>query len=269
MANTGVGVAELGGRGGFCGVVGDDEEGRVFREDLRRINVPLVSEVHEGETGTCTVMITPDAQRTMMTHLGVAAELGPGDVDSQAVSQSKFLLVEGYLLPHERSLEATFQAINVATATGVQVVLTVSDPFVIQNCGRLIWELLDGPVDIILLNELEGRALTGLEDPLDCAREIHRHSVDVALTLGARGSVLMHDGECSIQEVVPVDAVDTTGAGDMYAAGLLYGLSHGWGWAQSGRLGSRAAAKQILTFGSRLSEPLTPEEVRALSGDSA
>ena len=185
VANTVVGVAELGGRGAFSGIVGADEEGRVFREDLKRIDVPLVSKTHEGETGTCTVMITPDAQRTMMTHLGVASDFGPDDVDPEAVSQSRFLLAEGYLLPHQRSREATLRAFEVAAENDVQVALTVSDPFVIHTCEDLLWELMEGFVDLLLLNDLEGRTLTGLEDPLACAREIHRHGGDVALTLGS------------------------------------------------------------------------------------
>lgn len=267
VANTVVGVAGLGGTGGFCGVVGDDAEGDFFREDLESVNVPLLSQFHRGETGTCTVMITHDAQRTMMTHLGIAAELGPDDVDPDAVSRAKFLFVEGYLLPHESSLDASMKAFTVAKESGVQVALAVSDPFVIQSCQDLLWELIEGPVDILFLNDLEGRVLTGLEDPLECAREIHRHSVDVALTVGPKGSVLMNQGECSVLDVVPVEAVDTTGAGDMYAAGLIYGLAQGWSWPQAGRLGSQVAAKLISAMGSRLLEPLSPEEIKGLAGD--
>lgn len=267
VANTVVGVAGLGGSGGFCGVVGDDSEGGFFREDLKHVNVPLLSQAHVGETGTCTVMITHDAQRTMMTHLGVAADLGPEDVDPDAISRARYLLVEGYLLPHQTSLNASLEAFSVAKETGVQVALAVSDPFVIRSCRDLLWELIEGPVDLLFLNELEGRILTGLDDPMDCAREIHRHSVDVALTVGPEGSILMSNGEGFRLDVVPVEAVDTTGAGDMYAAGLLYGLSRGWSWRQAGRLGSQVAAKLISAMGSRLLEPLSPDEIRALAGD--
>ncbi len=267
VANTVVGVAGLGGSGGFCGVVGADKDGSFFREDLKGVNVPLLSQAHRGETGTCTVMITHDAQRTMMTHLGIAAELGPDDVDPDFISLAKYLLVEGYLLPHEGSREASLKAFTVARESGVQVALAVSDPFVVQSCRDLLWELIEGPVDLLFLNDLEGRVLTGLEDPLDCAKEIHRHGVDVSLTSGPKGSVLMSRGECSVLEVVPVEAVDTTGAGDMYAAGLLYGLTQGWSWLQAGRLGSHVAAKSISSMGSRLLEPLTPGELRTLAGD--
>ena len=267
MANTVVGVAGLGGRGGFLGKVGPDEDGAFFREDLGRVDVPLLCEAGPGQTGTCTVMITQDAQRTMMTHLGIAAELGHEDVDPEAIAQAKYLLVEGYLLPHERSLEATLEAIAVAKASDVNVALAVSDPFVIENCRNLLWELIEGPVDLLLLNDLEGQVLTGLDNPLECAREIHRHSADVVLTLGPEGSVLMNRGEASVIQVVPVEAVDTTGAGDMYAAGLLYGLTHGWSWPKAGRLGSHVAAKLISAMGSRLVKPLSEEEMAALAAD--
>jgi sugar/nucleoside kinase (ribokinase family) len=203
----------------------------------------------------------------MMTHLGIAADLGPDDVAPDAISRARYLLVEGYLLPHQNSLDASLKAFSVAKESGVQVALAVSDPFVIQSCRDLLWELIEGPVDLLFLNELEGRILTDLEDPLDCAKEIHRHSVDVALTVGPEGSILVSGGECMVMDVVPVEAVDTTGAGDMYAAGLLYGLARGWSWPQAGRLGSQVSARLISAMGSRLLEPLTPEEIRALAGN--
>lgn len=267
VANTVVGVAGLGGRGGFCGKVGIDEEGVFFRRDLEKLDVPLLCRSGPGHTGTCTVMITHDAQRTMMTHLGISADLGPEDIDPDAIAGAKYLFVEGYLLPHSRTLEASMAAITVAKETGVKVALAVSDPFVIRTCRELLWELIEGPVDLLFLNELEGSVLTGLDDPLACAREIHDHSADVALTLGPEGSVLMARGESAVIQVVPVEAVDTTGAGDMYAAGLLFGLTHGWGWPGAGRLGSHVAAKLISAMGARLLKPLSEEEIAGIAAD--
>jgi sugar/nucleoside kinase (ribokinase family) len=267
VANTVVGVAGLGGSGGFFGKVGLDEEGVFFRKDLERLEIPLLSKAGPGHTGTCTVMITHDAQRTMMTHLGISADLGPEDIEQDAVSRAKYLLVEGYLLPHERTLEAALEAISMAKKSGVKVALAVSDPFVIKNCRDLLWELIEGPVDLLFLNDLEGWVLTGLDDPLECAREIHRHSADVALTLGPEGSVLLNEGESSVIQVVPVEAVDTTGAGDMYAAGLLYGLTQGWSWPRAGRLGSHVASRLISAMGSRLLQPLTEKEMKKLAAD--
>ncbi len=267
VANTVVGMAGLGGSGGFCGKVGLDEEGVFFRKDLEKLDVPLLTRSGPGHTGTCTVMITHDPQRTMMTHLGISADLGPEDVDPKAISRAKYLFVEGYLLPHPRTLEASFKAISVAKENGVKVALAVSDPFVVKKCRDLLWELIEGPVDLLFLNELEGSALTGSDDPLECAREIHGHSTDVALTLGPKGSVLMNQGESSVIQVVPVEAVDTTGAGDMYAAGLLFGLTHGWSWPGAGRLGSHVAAKLISAMGARLLKPLSEEEMAGLAAD--
>jgi sugar/nucleoside kinase (ribokinase family) len=267
VANTVVGVAGLGGRGGFVGKVGQDEEGIFFRRDLARLDVPLMCKAGPGLTGTCTVMITHDAQRTMMTHLGISAELGPEDIDEEAVSRTRYLLVEGYLLPDARTQEASLRAIELAKGAGAQVALTASDPFVIKECRSLLWELVEGPVDLLFLNGLEGWVLTGQEDPVDCAREIHSHSADVALTLGPDGSVLLSQGELTVIRVVPVEAVDTTGAGDIYAAGLLFGLTHGWSWPRAGRLASHVAAKLISAMGSRLLKPLTEEELARIAAE--
>jgi len=265
VANTVVGLARLGGSGGFIGKVGPDLDGDFFREDLGRVRVPLLCDPGESQTGTCTVMITQDAQRTMMTHLGVAEGLGCRDVDPAAISQARYLLVEGYLLPHEESLEATLSAISAAVENQVRVALTVSDPFVVEKCGDLLWKRIEGPVDLLIRNDVEGRILTGRDEAVAAAREIHRHSADVAITMGSAGSALLSGGECHRVQVVPVEAVDTTGAGDMYAAGLLFGLTRGWGWMKAGRLGSQLASKLISAMGSRLAEPLTEEEMIRLT----
>jgi sugar/nucleoside kinase (ribokinase family) len=264
VANTVAGVASIGGSGGFCGKVGTDQEGAFFRQDLTEIGVPLLCDPGPGPTGTCTVMITRDGQRTMMTHLGVSGELGPGDLDRDAIARAKYLLLEGYLLPHPESLEASLEAISVAKDSGAKVALSVSDPFIVERRRDLLWELIEGPVDLLLLNAVEAEALTGLKDPEQSAREIHLHSPDVALTNGAMGSFLASRGEVFLVEVVPLEAVDTTGAGDMYAAGLLFGLTHNLTWAQSGHLGSHLASRLINEMGSRLKTRVTAEEISGI-----
>ena len=264
-ANTIAGLAELGGKGSFCGTVGDDEFGRFYVEDLRRLGVAVTERALQRPTGTCLVLITPDAQRTMLTHLGAAAQLGPDDVESEPIARAKWLYVEGYLLPGEPTRDAALHAIAIAKEAGVLVALTASDAFCVRACRELIWDLLEDSVDLFFCNETEGRALTDLEDPLDVAHLIHRRAASsVALTFGANGSLLLHERQVFPIEGVGVKAVDTTGAGDMYAAGILRGITGGMPWPVAGRLASHAAARVVETLGARLPRKFTQDEIQAL-----
>jgi sugar/nucleoside kinase (ribokinase family) len=260
-ANTIVGVAQFGGRGGFAGKVGDDELGRFFLEDLRKLDIRSDPPPQAGgTTGACVVLITDDAQRTMLTNLALSSTLGPDDLSEAEIAAARYVYVEGYLFGGEPTRAAAYRAIELAKRHGVKVALTVSDPFLIQYHRDEFWKLIEGPVDLLFCNLEESRALTGHHDPIECAREIHRHAENVALTMGADGSLLMHNGEVIPIEAAPVEAVDTTGAGDLYAAGILYGITNGLTWRQAGRLASQAAARVVGQFGARLRTPLTAEE---------
>ncbi len=269
-ANTVAGLAEMGGRGAYCCRVGDDEYGAFYLEDLSRLGVTVdTARRAGGRTGTSVVLITPDAQRTMFTHLGVSAELGPDDVDADAIAASRWLYVEGYLLPGETTREAALLAMGIAREQGVKVALTVSDPWCVSACHELFWEVIETSVDLLFCNEIEAQALTGKTNPIEAAQAVHAHASSVALTYGARGSLLVHDGTLHPIEGVPCEAVDTTGAGDMYAAGVLYGLTHGMSWPQAGRLASHAASRVVSKLGARLPGRLTPEEMRALAAPAS
>ena len=263
-ANTVVGVAELGGRAAYCGKVGDDEPGRFYRDDLDAVGVRFGSAPAADPTGTALVLITPDAQRTMLTCLGASSLLDTHDVQAASLEGCAYLYVEGYLLPGESTRRAALAAIQAAKQRDVRVALTVSDPFVVAQSGKLLWELIEGPVDLLFCNELEASALVGTGDMVECARALHRRATNVALTLGAKGSVLMHEGTLHPVEGVRVKAVDTTGAGDMYAAGILYGLTHGLSWSEAGRLASHAAARVVCVLGARLPAKLSRAEVAAM-----
>jgi len=257
-ANTVVGVAELGGKAGYCGRVGRDALGEFYRRDLEAVGVGFDGGIDREPTGTSLVLITPDAQRTMLTSLGASSLLDAPDVSSASLERCKYVYVEGYLLPGEHTRRAALRAIERAKSTGAKIALSVSDPFVVAGAGGLLWELIQGPVDLVFCNEMEAAALAGTEDMVECARLLHRHAASVALTLGAKGSILMHDGVLHPVEGVPVTAVDTTGAGDMYAAGILYGLTNGLSWPEAGRLASHAAARVVSTLGARLPQKLSP-----------
>ncbi|MEZ6062178.1 MAG: adenosine kinase [Planctomycetaceae bacterium] len=264
-ANTIVGVADFGGRAAYVGKISTDEIGQFFLDDMRKMGVTVeVAPSSSGQTGTSAILITEDAQRTMLTNLGVAATLTEDDIREDELRQSKYVYIEGYLLTGETSRPAAMKAIELAKKHGVKVAFTASDPFLVNLLRDDIWALVEGPVDLFFCNEEEAKSLTGREDPIECAAEIHRHAENVAMTLGPNGSIVMHGGEAIAIEGVSVNAIDTTGAGDMYAAGLLYGITNGMTWKQAGHLGSHAAARIVSQLGARMDHKFTAEEIREL-----
>jgi sugar/nucleoside kinase (ribokinase family) len=263
-ANTIMGVAQFGGKAVYAGKVGHDELGEFFLRDMRDSGVGIEVPPLEGQTGTCVILITEDAQRTMLTNLALSATLSAADVRAEDISAAKYVYIEGYLFAGEPTRSAALRAIELAKRNNVKVAFTVSDPFLIQYHRDEFWSLIEGPVDLLFCNLDEARALTGRHDAIDCAQEIHRHAENVALTLGAQGSLLMHDGQAIPIEGVPVRPVDTTGAGDMYAAGILFGITNGLAWRQAGRLASHAAARVVGQLGARLQTPLSQTDIQQI-----
>jgi len=263
-ANTIVGIADMGGAAAYAGKTGSDSFGNRYIEEMRDLGIAIEVPAGDGASGTCVVLITPDAQRTMLTHLGVSASLCSDDIQTEEIARAKYVYVEGYLFAGDSTKSAAYKAIETAKEHGVKVALTISDPFLIDICREEFQRLIEGPVDLLFCNQEEAKSLTGLDDPIACAHEIHKHCENVALTLGRNGSILMHEGEVIAIEGVSVDAVDTTGAGDMYAAGILYGITNGLSWKQAGHLGSHAAARIVSQLGARLPQRLSREEIEAL-----
>ena len=264
-ANTIVGVADFGGKAAYVGKVADDEVGQFFLSDMRKMGVTIeVNPAVGGQTGTCAILITDDAQRTMLTNLAVSATLTEADIDEDEIKQSKYVYVEGYLLTGDTTKAAAYKAIELAKKNDVKVAFTASDPFLVNMIRDEIWSLVEGPVDLFFCNEEEAKSLTGKDDPIECAAEIHRHSENVAMTLGPTGSIIMHENEAIAIEGVTVEAIDTTGAGDMYAGGLLYGITNGMTWKQAGHLASHAAARIVSQLGARIEQRFTAEEIQAL-----
>lgn len=262
-ANTIIGIAQFGGTAAYAGKVADDTIGEFFLDDLRKLGVTIEVPPADGQSGTCVVLITDDAQRTMLTNLAVSATLSADDIDEDEIRKSEWIYVEGYLFAGD-TLAAARRAIELAVKHNVKVALTVSDPFIVNMCRDELMQLIEGPVDLLFCNLEEARSLTGQQDPVECAHEIHQHAATVALTLGGEGSLLMHDGIVTPIEGVPVNAIDTTGAGDMYAAGILYGITNGLSWKQSGHLASHAAARVVSQLGARLASPFTAAEIQEL-----
>ena len=263
-ANTILGVAQFGGKAAYAGKTAADELGEFFVKDLREAGVTIeVPPADDGHTGTCVVLITEDAERTMLTHLGVSATLTDHDVVNRDLDAAEWVYVEGYLFSTPENQLAARAAIREAKQAGVKVALTVSDPFLVNAHKADFLELIGGPVDLLFCNLEEARGLTGKQNAKDCAGELAAYGPRVALTMGAEGSLLVDPLGLEHVPGVPVKAIDTTGAGDMYAAGVLYGITNGLEWEQAGRLGSLAAAKVVSQMGARLSERIPQSEIDA------
>ncbi len=263
-ANTIVGIADMGGKAAYAGKTGNDTFGKQYLNEMNELGIAIEVPANHGDSGTCVVLITPDAQRTMLTHLGVSASLCADDIAAEEIAKAKYLYVEGYLFAGPSTKAAAYTAIEMAKEHKVKVALTISDPFLIDICRDEFQRLIEGPVDLLFCNEEEAKSLTGLDDPIACAHAIHEHCENVALTLGKNGSILMHEGEVIAIEGVDVEAIDTTGAGDMYAAGILYGITNGLTWKQAGHLGSHAAARIVSQLGARLPSKFDKKAIEEL-----
>ncbi|HKA63174.1 MAG TPA: adenosine kinase [Methylomirabilota bacterium] len=258
-ANTMVGVASFGGRAHYVGKVRDDQLGEVFGHDLRATGVGYDTPRATGgpATGRCLILVTPDAQRTMSTFLGASSRLGPADVDRALIARGRILYLEGYLFDPPDAQEAFRAAAAIAHASGRKVALTLSDPFCVDRHRAAFLDLVQNHVDILFANEAEIRALYQVADFDSALRHVRGHCELAALTRSAEGSVLVGGGKVHTVVAHPVSAVvDTTGAGDLYAAGVLYGMSRGLDLPTCGRLGSLAAAEVIGHVGARPIVPL-------------
>jgi sugar/nucleoside kinase (ribokinase family) len=253
-ANTLAGVASFGGRAAFIGLVRDDLLGAVFAHDMASLGVHFgKTRATEGDpTGRCLIVITPDAERTLNTYLGASSNLAPEHLDLDLIRASSVTFLEGYLFDRPAAKEAYRVATEAAHAAGRKVALTLSDSFCVDRHRDDFQQLVKGGVDIVLGNSDEIQRLYEV-DSFDEAVSAVRGSCEIAcLTRGAAGSVIVTDDEVVEVPAHPVDRlVDTTGAGDLYAAGFLYGYTAGRPLAESGRLGSLAASAVLGHIGAR------------------
>lgn len=265
-ANTMIGVALLGGRACYTSRVGDDEHALLYRQSLASKGVQANLGMGEGETGISLILITPDAQRTMLTFLGQSRALRREDVNVDDLRASRYLYVTGYLWDTDNQKEAVLFAMHEANRAGVRVALSLSDPFCVHRHREDFQRLLRDHVDVLFGNYQEAQALTDTDSPWEAVRALAEHCNIAVVTMDDRGS-LIQQGErvCEIP-AYRVKAVDTTGAGDMYAAGLLYGLTQGLSLEATGRIASYAAAQVVAKLGPRL-EHLDAVQVEALRGE--
>ena len=266
-ANTMAGVASLGGRAAFIGKVRDDQLGEVFIHDIRATGVSFdVPPAPDGPaTARCLVQVTSDAERTMNTYLGTAALLGPLDVDTDLVASAGITYCEGYLWDVQVAKDAIRVAMAAAASAGRTVALALSDSYCVDRHRDEWLELIEDRVDVVFANEAEVRALHSTDD-LDAARDLTAEMArTVVITRGARGSVVVRGAELEIVPAAEIPhVVDATGAGDLYAAGFLWGLGRDASLARCAELGSLAAAEVISHVGARPQAALS--QLAAASG---
>ncbi len=253
-ANTLAGIAQLGGQAGFIGRVRDDQLGAIFAHDIRAVGARFETPPARSgpSTARCLILVTPDAQRTMCTYLGASVGLDPADLDLEMVRQARVLYLEGYLWDSEEAKRAFIAAAEVMRASGGEVALSLSDAFCVERHRQSFQELVDGHVDVLFANEMEITSLYET-DSFEAAADLVRGRCRVAaLTRSERGSVLLSgDATVVIDPFQLGPLVDTTGAGDLYAAGFLYGHTRGESLERCGRLGSLCAGQVVTQLGPR------------------
>ena len=266
-ANTVAGIAALGGRTAYIGKVAADQLGDVFTHDIRAVGVTYdTPRLYDGlPTARSLIFVTPDAQRTMQTFLGATSQLGPEDVNMDYITSSKVLYLEGYLWDQPRAKKAMRDAAIKAQQSGVKVSLTLSDAFCVARFRDEFLDLVEHHVDILFANESEILSLYQVENFDDALQHVRRHTEIGALTRSEKGSIITNGSEVHVIDAVKgVHVVDTTGAGDAYAAGFLYAYTRGRNLATCGQLGGVMAAEVISHLGPRVAGDVKALAARVL-----
>ncbi|MEE2699382.1 MAG: adenosine kinase [Pseudomonadota bacterium] len=253
-ANTIAGIASLGGEGAFVGKVFDDYFGKIFNQDIKSLGVTFNSlpATAGPPTATSIILVTPDAERTMMTFLGACVNLGVLDIDEELIESSKITYLEGYLWDRPSAKEAILKACYAAHKAGRKISLSLSDPFCVDRHRNEFRDLILQHVDILFANEEEILSLYDTNHLKTAINHIQAYCEIAVVTLGEKGSIVISGEEILQIDVEPVEKlIDTTGAGDAYAAGFLYGITSGQNLSVSGRLGSICAAEVVSHLGAR------------------
>jgi sugar/nucleoside kinase (ribokinase family) len=264
--NTVVALNQFGGKSFYSCLVAHDELGHFFLEDLKRNGVDTnlsYENCPAGHSGRCLVMTSPDAQRTMNTFLGVSSFLSPEHLDEQAIKNSTYAYLEGYLVASPKGLEAMKEAKKIAEKNNVRVALTFSDPSMVKYFSKQMEEIVGASVDLLFCNDEEAMIFTGTDNLQEAREKLKQVAKRFAITLGANGA-LIFDGDTFIDiEPYKVRAIDTNGAGDMFAGAFLYGITHNHGFADAGKLASLASSRVVSQWGPRLE----PTQAKKLLSD--
>jgi sugar/nucleoside kinase (ribokinase family) len=253
-ANTMIGIAQLGGSACYTGKIGTDEHGELYTAGLEAKKVRVCTATGAGTTGICAVLITPDAQRTMGTFLGICRELGPEDVQVEMLKECQYLYVTSYLWDTDTQKAAVLKAMRSAREHGVKVALSLSDSFCVNRHKEELTQIVHEHVDLLIGNDAEAMVFTDTQTPRDAIRAMIPYCDLAVVTMSAKGSLLREGDQMIEVPAYPTHPIDTTGAGDMYAAGLLYGITHDVPLEKAGHLASYLAAQVVGHLGPRLPE---------------
>jgi sugar/nucleoside kinase (ribokinase family) len=253
VCNSVVAASSLGAKTFFSGKVADDSDGELYINDLQEAGVAFHSAGQEsGITGKCLVMVTEDAERTMNTFLGASEALSEREIDQAALVDSEWFYVEGYLVTDEARTVATKAAVEAAKANNVKVAVSLSDPFVVAVFGDALRQVIGGGVDLIFCNKDEAMAFTGTESLEAAAESLKQVTKTFAITDGANGAITFDGHTMNQSKGVEAKAIDTNGAGDMFAGAFLYAITSGKRYAWAADLANDCAARVVAQFGPRL-----------------
>ena len=252
-ANTMVAAAQLGANSFYSCKVASDETGDFFMSDLKiaGVDTNLDAGREEGITGKCISMVTPDAERTMTTNLGISETLSPNELNREALRNSTYLYIEGYLVTSPTAFEAVKETIDIAKEAGVQVSLTLSDPAMVENFKASFDALAELGIDLIFCNEDEARLWTAASNRGEAMARLKTVCGKVVMTCGKEGALVFDGSEETMSVGIPTKAADTTGAGDIFAGTFLFGLTHGMSFPACADLANKAASLLVSSFGAR------------------
>jgi sugar/nucleoside kinase (ribokinase family) len=259
-ANTIIAIGQFGGRAAYKTILGDDAFGKFYASEFQELGIHLEAESIPGAlTGTCLVLITPDAERTMLTNLGVNSTYNRDHLVEQTIAGSEWLYAEGYRLTEPGGAEAVKEAIEIARRNNTKIAFTFSDTFVVNVFRDRVQEITEF-ADLIFCNESEAMAFTEATDKLEAFKALQAQFPNIVMTLGANGALIKYAGNIHEIPAYQTRAIDTTGAGDMFAAGFLYGITHQYSTEKAGHLASYASSRIVAQYGARLKE--SPVELR-------
>ena len=254
-ANSIIAVSQLGGKSFYSCKVANDEFGDFYLSDMKDAGVTTNLddvEREEGITGKCLVMITDDADRTMNTYLGITVNISEQEVDEAAIKDSEYIYLEGYLVASDTGFDAMKKVKKVAEDSGVKTAITLSDPSIVEIFKDKFVDVIGASVDLLFCNEEEAMTYTGTDNVMDAREALKKDARKFVITQGKNGAMI-YDGDTFIDiEPYEVKAIDTNGAGDMFAGAFLYGITNGLGYAGAGKLASLASSKVVAQYGPRL-----------------
>ncbi len=266
-ANTMIGVSQFGGSSYYSCKVSDDALGHFYMGDMKKNGVDSnleASTLPNGITGKCLVMTTPDASRTMNTFLGITATYSRDEINEEVVKQSEYVYIEGYLVTSDNGLDAMKYAKELAEKHDVKVALTFSDPSMVKYFKDQMHEVVGDGVDLLFCNEEEAMLFTDTDNITDAREALKKYAKRFAITQGANGAMIF-DGDTFIDiEPYKVKAIDTNGAGDLFAGAFMYGITNGHSFAEAGKLSSLASSKVVTKYGPRLDLAQAQEVLKKL-----